>query len=190
MKKLVTLSFVLLAGIGVNAASITWAISGVTPASGESIPSDTYWTYCFLTSDSSGLNPTYVLSTLLDNIKNGTDIYDDPGVTWGKYVDAGGGFTYTQSVSLPGDVAADKSVTMHAYAIVIDASTPAEGSGYYRAIDCGDVTFVKDQILRATGDFVTNGSGNWPGMEPVPEPTSAALLLLGLCGMMLRRQRA
>ena len=79
------------------------------------------------------------------------------------------------------------------YAVVVDAS----GKGYYTMAGTAEIydtnpTPVKGEVnmatLIASGNYTAWAGG--PGPEPVPEPTSGLLLLLGVAGLALKRKRA
>ena len=79
------------------------------------------------------------------------------------------------------------------YAVVVDSS----GKGYYAVAGSGEVYTTSsspevglvDMAATIAGGNYTPWAGG-PGPEPVPEPTSGLLMLVGLAGLALKRRRA
>ena len=69
----------------------------------------------------------------------------------------------------------------------------ADGEGYYARDLSADVAWVPEEEgfeLWGPDGFTVSGDAKPFGAEPVPEPTSGLLLLLGVAGLALKRQRA
>ena len=74
------------------------------------------------------------------------------------------------------------------YAVVVSK----DGKGYWTAETQGEVYTTALEPVEAKFDFKTIVAGAytpWAGSEPVPEPTSGLLLLLGVAGLALRRKQ-
>ena len=91
----------------------------------------------------------------------------------------------------------EESGQMQAFNVVIVA---ADGSGYWTTTGSAQIytteTTHDDYNLADAAPLLSGEKTAWstgpvpPGPEPVPEPTSAMLLLLGVAGLALRRKQA
>ena len=192
MKKLMMAVAIVCAAAGVQAASYTWTINGITATGSAPLSDGNYYAFVFLTSDSSKLNATMSVEDAISAIKS----YSDPWTTFSWYSDVQGTGKSTIDAADPKidvtGVGTDNQYTMHAMAIITDSWNndkmvpDAPVWTAYQVVDLGDITFIKDTNL--SGSF--SAGNNWQPVSDVPEPTSGLLLLLGVAGLALKRKRA
>lgn len=92
--------------------------------------------------------------------------------------------------------------TYTAFMVLFDAATPASGTTKYAVLEGGNAGTGYTQTVGPTTASITFMGGNaasmvsaatWKtfgGSTPVPEPTSAMMVLLGMAGLALKRKRA
>lgn len=82
-------------------------------------------------------------------------------------------------------------VTMYGMVLYVDTATAAVYDGVDAFIKAGFATDQhKDATGHAFGNVETQQANRTAVSEPVPEPTSGLLLLLGMAGLALERKRA
>lgn len=173
MKKLLTMAAVAMSAVALNAASVSWTLSGITASPDNAASAG--WVAYFM--DGSTYSAFSALAA--DKVAD----YAAANYTYTAKTTSGRtGVTVTQTT---GSYASGDSVS--AYIVLFDAATASE-AGYYAA------TSVLETQVPAAGStfamsfpFATTTSG-WQ-TTAVPEPTSGLLMLLGMAGLALRRRR-
>ena len=93
----------------------------------------------------------------------------------------------------------DSSSYGNAYLVIFDTETVTDASKFYITAEKALETLEGDNVskmLFASQASKSKLAANWnsvagqPGPEPMPEPTSGLMLLLGMAGLALRRRRA
>ena len=174
MKKLMIAAAIVCAAAFANAASMDWkVITG---------------------SGTAGLN-IYICSSIAEfesEAQIASYLYGTSGNT-GVAASQSRGAWFGNSGVVGGISAADIGTGKTFYAVVVDAS----GKGYYTMNGTAEVydnnpSPVKGELnmatLIASGNYTAWAGG--PGPEPIPEPTSGLLLLLGVAGLALKRKQA
>ena len=167
MKKLLILTAVIAAGVAANAASFKWTGANIYGSNGTDKFNGTVDLYAYLaTADISAATKVDTASVVAGVIKDG---------------------------SVTGRVFSD------------DSLTSGTASNFYFLIEDGGKQFTSAaktatgmdvgsaNIVFGTQATATQNPSNWTssgGGEPVPEPTSGLLMLLGAAGLALRRKRA
>ena len=178
MKKMMMMMAVVALAMATNAATLTWAISGLkAPVDANPV---------------GGMDPTFSASALVGGIayvfvgaQNAAAI--TAAINGGTYTGAGN--LYSVATSGTGGIAKaglgsydSQSVTL--YSVVFNAGTIAGSTMYMISADYTQ-TFVHANL---TYNFTT--ASKMPGVWTVivPEPTSMALLALGIAAVGLRRK--
>ena len=159
MKKLVVLMSVIACAVAVNAASFKWSAANVYGASGEKF-SGSAAIYGYLTSEGAASAVEVATAT----VTSGTLAYT------GDWAAATGGQNYTFYF-----VIQDGGKEFNS----MNASVTKAGT----AQATSTVTIGFGNMTSAT---LTNAASNW---APIPEPTSALLMVLGIAGLALKRKR-
>ncbi len=106
----------------------------------------------------------------------------------------------TKSVSGTSPVISEQG-TYTAFMVLFDAATPVAGSTKYAVLEGGNQGTGYTQTIGPSTATITFIGGNaasmasaatWKtfgGSAPVPEPTGAMLMLLGMAGLALKRRR-
>ena len=186
MKKLIFALGAIVAMTSLQAATIKWAASGVTPQG--SATTEDYVMLCFISGDTTGAASSKILSTsdaaALVNAKNFDDLnakvakttaVDDEG-----YATSGALNTYKNQWVNSGT--SDYKGTF--YAIIFNSDDITTATHY---MITGEVT-VKYGSSATTAQTASLTVGSWAPISP--EPTSGMLMLLGMAGLALRRRRA
>lgn len=128
----------------------------------------------------SGKGATTISATL-------KDFYSYTGSTDGKYSVAKADAVANATLGLT-DATTDNS----AYLIIFDTATITDSSNFYvteaKSFDTYSGTYSA-QIKWGDQETLSSATGAWNAVN-TPEPTSAMLLLLGLCSLALKRKNA
>lgn len=184
MKKLLIIASLVLSASFVQAASVLWNGSGVASSTG--VAADTMqWTVTLM--DSS--------KTSIESLKSafagaGTDYSALSAAIAAGKVDTttinttiGKSFEYTSQIS---------DTTHSFYVLFMDSTLAANSSGYYvvtsaqtpATVDVGTANLAFGDLSEQTATWTAYSTGS----APVPEPTSAMLLIFGMAGLALRRR--
>ena len=182
MKKLIIVAIIAFAGLFANAAQVGWTNANLASYNGDK--------YLMFVVGQNGATDVATITALLDE---------------GKSVDAysiGGGAvangTASQSVGASSPVISATG-TYTAFMVLFDAATPVSGStkyavlqgasGYTKTIgeSTASITFLGGNAASMISATTWKTFG---GSAPVPEPTGAMLMLLGMAGLALKRKRA
>ena len=187
MKKIIIALGVVAVSLGVQAATINWAIELATdPVSGDDMgDGNTY--YAFFIPETA-----YARASALAALEGGSASFISTAVDSST-------FDYGELFSTTPDTFSNSS-TVSGYAVILDADSAAgatmayitaAGSTYINNLGGSDPLAFGD-ISAETGDisnWYSLGSPTPPGPSPIPEPTSGLLLLLGVAGLALKRKR-
>ena len=178
MKKLMMAVAVALTAVAVNAANCTWNTMALTADMSGIIDGGTYW-----------LVALGVDSGVADSFK----VFEDGTYDFGSYTVAD-----TGSVSGGGAGGTITGLTSanngDNYALIVWDGVTGAG-GYYGVAEATIAGIVDAPPTDASMiGFDNLGYGGYMATdkptEPVPEPTSGLLMLLGMAGLALRRRRA
>ena len=193
MKKLVTITFAALAAVTVNAATANWKVTGgnIYDSTGSSTK---------FTGTAYVIDATTTMSALYDAFASGslnlaTTAAASISVSAGAVVTTSGAnaFSYGEAgsnYSFYLAIVDDDNIYMSNLLSDKAALNPPTQQGLsFGSQQNGTATF--SNVAAATG---FQGAGHWSssggGGEPVPEPTSGLLMLLGMAGLALKRKRA
>ncbi len=162
MKKLLIVVAVMMTAVMTNAASFLWTATEIYGPTGSVLTSGTAYLYCDAVSSEALINSTIsATGTIMAfNVSDTTNTYTD-GASYDFY------FKITVY-----DTALGFDRTYTSNTVTVNPFTAEFGSN---AVGFGS---------QATA------SQNQSGWQPVPEPTSGLLLLLGMAGLALKRKRA
>ena len=183
MKKLLIIASLVLSASFVQAASVDWSGYGVAASKGV-VTDTTKWTVTLM--DSS--------VTSVDSLKvafaNASTDYSalSAAIAAGK-IDT----TTISSIGASFKSTATISDTTHSfYVLFMDSTLAADSTGHYvvtaaqtpAMADVGSGNLAFGDLSEATANWTTYSTGS----APVPEPTSAMLLIFGMAGLALRRR--
>ena len=165
MKKLLILAAAIVAGVAANAASFKWTASNV---------------YSSDTTTKLAVGSTVTLYSFLSSAEQSTAVV-----------------ATTFTLATAGTI----NTTFSS-----DAYTTGSNYSFYFVVEDNDKTFTSAVVANKTAQATTTttvgfgsmatatqNASNWAssgGGEPVPEPTSGLLMLIGAAGLALRRRRA
>ena len=184
MKKLIVSAALLFVGFA-RASQVNWALSGA--ASGAT---DGWRIWAFISSDSSSttaktISQTDAIALIEANNYAGLKEYNQKGGT----LKDGGTFTGSYTTD---NASWGTGTEVSGYAIIFDTSDKnLDGVTKYMVTDVQTVKFTnsgdaKSFNVTPSGTWTTIGGG---GTDPLPEPTSGLLLLVGGAVLALRRKQ-
>ena len=184
MKKLIVSAALLIAGFA-QASQVNWALSGAVPGA-----TDGWRIWAFFDSVPTGDTTTKAISqadaiALIEaNDYAGLKAYNQKGGTLKNGAKFTGSYT-TDNASW------GAGATASGYAIIFDSSDKdLAGVTKYMVTDVQSITFANASDMKSFG---VTPSGTWTpissGTDPLPEPTSGLLLLVGGAVLALRRKQ-
>jgi len=183
MKKLIVSAALLVAGF-VQASQVNWALTGAVSGA-----TDGQRIWAFIASDSSGttaktISQADAIALIEANDYAGLKAYNQKGGT----LKNGAKFTGTYTTD---NASWGTGTEISGFAIIFDtADKDLAGVSKYMVTDVQSVTFANASVQRT---FNVTPSGTWTpissGTDPLPEPTSGLLLLVGGAVLALRRKQ-
>ena len=184
MKKLIVSAALLVAGFA-QASQVNWALTGAATGA-----SDGQRIWAFIASDSSGstaktISQADAIALIEANNYAGLKEYNQKGGTLKD------GATFTGSYTTD-NASWGAGTEVTGYAIIFDTSDKnLDGVTKYMVTDVQSITFANASDMKSfgvtpSGTWTTIGGG---GTDPLPEPTSGLLLLVGGAVLALRRKQ-
>ena len=196
MKKLMFMLASAAMAVGVQAATVSWTISGVTEKGSDLTAGHVY--VFFADSAASAASQTAALTGLAG--KGASAVTAGlSGAAWDdtKKATAAGNFSMGKSAALGGytlpsnsDLGLSGDTTYYVYAVVFDTETITDASNYIVTSVASGKTRDNSSSLNTNYNIGSQSSATWNSVAPVPEPTSGLLMLIGMAGLALRRKRA
>ena len=188
MKKLLLVLAIATFGIVLNAATVTWSMSGVTssPENEAKAGMVAYFllsdTFSSFTDNINKLKNKEITASAFTTYVTSNSTYNDYTISVSGHAGTSININNTSGTYNPGD-------TVSGYIVLFD-STNVAGSSYfaYTTVKSDTVNAVGSNLSLAYGTFATATSttGGWTA---IPEPTSGLLMLLGAAGLALKRKR-
>ena len=200
MKKLLIAAATLVIGLSVNAATYCWGLVSYDylgpDGSGYSVADDmnlysggTAFLYLGTIAYDNGFvtdTATYIAHSGYDSANYGYGVgldQDTSSMDTSAAVDAAGGQAYS-IVLVDAAVSSLDDANIQNYIII----TGTSGSEFDPGLEANYATFVDYSVIGGDGVAWTATSSAPP--EPIPEPTSGLLVLLGVAGLALKRKKA
>ena len=192
MKKLIIAAAIVCAAVISQAATVTWQSGTLKDYTGANVTSaGAISGYLFELTASE-----YATYSALNAATLSTTLYADFKDQFAS-ADASGANTYKKgnaSLDLTGPTDFTAPDTAYAAIIYMDAANNmVVGNVAYANIEAAMNVKVGDMANTFGGSITGSGTTSWqstatPGPEPIPEPTSGLLVLLGVAGLALRRR--
>ena len=161
MKKLIIMAAILVAGVAANAASFKWSAANIYASNGTDKYTGDVTLYAYLSTADIGTAKAVSTVKASSTGAVAATTFSDDSLVGGNYYN----FFF---------IIEDSGKT---FTSAVQENKAAQATG--------TTTFTFGNMTTAT-----QNSANWVGGEPVPEPTSGLLMLLGMAGLALRRRRA
>ena len=185
MKKLIIAVSIIASAVIANAASVMWSVGAAyDPVSGDELGDVTgYYAFFLVDSVTDGSVTTYGYANAVSQVAAGNVAFISNAIGGGSMLDYGGGATTA-------DVFANSS-TVTAYLVLLNADNAADATLAYLSNTLStDINSMGASSTLDWGDMTaTATAGNWSTVG-VPEPTSGLMLILGVAGLALKRERA
>ena len=191
MKKIMFMLGVAACAVGVQAATVSWALTGVN-SGGSGVDG---YAYVFNNKTGTYKSPDalktelakYTTATAMQEFLDANSLTALNGAVSGGAVDVSG-----VDLTASGLPAATSGTRI--FAVVFDSATITDDSKYYVTDMSSGVktpaasTTNNAKFTIASQASATSGAGAWKTVS-APEPTSGLLMLLGMAGLALRRKR-
>ena len=183
MKKLIVAAAMVCAAAIAQAATVNWTISGVKDSAGAA-PTSGWAVMAFYTDVGAGSD---AIVSAINSKSAGSLAFESTTLA----VSVKKGKVTAHDAVVAGIT--DTSKNYDFYFVVFNDADATKATEYVMVSDPNQAYSGMDGKYAAAGDFSTLPA--WqsivaPGPEPIPEPTSGLLVLLGVAGLALRRRRA
>ena len=180
MKKLMTIVATIAVAISANAATLKWGSGAITLANGDTASKGAVTGYLFLLTADTYSN--------LEKNTTGKALSDAVYASYGSSLtdkSATGTSSNRGAITLTDPTAYSNGNTAYAAILYIEGDNYMGNIGMYTFTS--DLNYSMSDMASKIGGVSTAADTAW---SSVPEPTSGLLMLLGICGLALRRRRA
>ena len=179
MKKLITILATIVVTIGAQAASVTWTMMQVQKSDYSGVASG----YLAMVFAGDTLQSDVVKAVLARNTTKLGELSLDK---WSQNTESNTSGMMRSAGN--GSYSAQDSFSV--YLVLFDAKSVADANYYFISdIKEGSINAAGANATIAFGTFDANKTATGKGWQPIPEPTSGLLILLGMAGLALRRKQ-
>ena len=192
MKKLMFMLGAVACAVGVQAATVSWNLTGVNNG-GSGVDG-----YAYVFNNKTGDYKTPdALKTELAKYTTATAMqaFLDANSLTALNAAVSGGQVNVTGIDLATSGLPESTSGTRIFAVVFDSATITDDSSYYVTSTSGGVktpaasTSNNAAFAIASQATATSGAGAWSTVAPAPEPTSGLLMLIGMAGLALRRKQ-